>query len=99
MKTSYSVDELAAIVRLPGKVIVSVGCASGSPELADVFLSCGASAYIAPLTSPFGHAAPVFVTVLFFALTQGRTLEEAVEVARSVDRELAIWQLFKPDRW
>ncbi len=98
MKTSYSVDELADIVRLPGKVIVSVGCASGSPELADVFLSSGATAYIAPVTSPFGHAAPVFVTILFFALTQGRTLEEAVEVARSVDRELAIWQLFKPAR-
>ena len=98
MKTSYSVEELAGIVRLPGKVVVSVGCASGSPELAEVFLSGGASAYVAPVISPFGHAAPVFVTLLFFALTQGRTLEEAVEAARAVDRELAIWRLFTPSR-
>ena len=97
MKTSYSVEELAGIVRLRGRVVVSVGCASGSPEFAEVFLSGGASAYIAPVISPFGHAAPVFVTLLFFALTQGRTLEDAVEVARAADRELAIWQLFTPD--
>lgn len=58
MKTSYSVEELAGIVRLPGKVVVSVGCASGSPEFAEVFLAGGASAYIAPVMSPFGHAAP-----------------------------------------
>ena len=94
MKTSYTAEELADIVRLPGKVVLSIGCASGSQEFADVFFSGGASAYIAPVISPFGHAAPVFVTLLFFALTQGRTLEDAVDIARAADPELAIWTLF-----
>lgn len=58
-----------------------------------MFLSGGASAYIAPVISPFGHTAG-FRHVLFFALTQGRTLEPAVDVARAADRELAIWKLF-----
>ena len=58
-------------------------------------LDAGAAAYVAPVGAPFGYAsffAPVF---LFYELTEGRSLDEAVERLRAHDRELGMWRLFR----
>jgi hypothetical protein len=95
-KSSFSVEEVRSMVRVPGKVVLGVGCASGTQEWADVFFEGGATDYIAPVSAPFAHAASVFTTILFYALTQGRDLAEAVETARTVDNELAVFRHFRP---
>jgi hypothetical protein len=101
-KSSFSVDEVRSMVHVPGKVVLGVGCASGTQEWADAFFEGGATDYIAPVSAPFSHAASVFTTILFYALTQGRNLAEAVEAARAIDGELAIFRHFRPEeprRW
>ena len=94
-KSSFSVEEVRSMVRVPGKVVVGLGCASGTQEWADAFFEGGATDYIAPASAPFAHAGSVFTTILFYALTQGRDLGEAVETARAVDDELAIFMHFR----
>ena len=93
--SSFSVEEVRSMVRVPGKVVLGVGCASGTQEWAEAFFEGGATDYIAPTSAPFSHAAAVFTTILFYALTQGRDLADAVETARSVDNELAIFRHFR----
>jgi hypothetical protein len=93
---SFSMDEMRGILRVPGTVVVAVGCASGTREWADVFFAAGATDYIAPAGPPFAHAGTVFTALLFYGLTQGRDLAGAVETARAVDRELALWRHFRP---
>ena len=56
--------------------------------------AAGARSYTAPVESPFAHAAPVFVSLLFFALTQEQTLGDAVGAVTAFDRELARWKFF-----
>jgi len=94
-RTSFSVEEVRSMVRVPGKVVLGVGCASGTQEWADAFFEGGATDYVAPVSAPFAHAASVFTTILFYGLTQGRELAQAVETARAVDDELAIFKHFR----
>jgi hypothetical protein len=94
-KSSFSVDEVRSMVRVPGKVVLGIGCASGTQEWADAFFEGGATDYVAPISAPFAHAASVFTTILFYGLTQGRDLAEAVATARAVDDELAIFRHFR----
>ncbi len=94
-KSSFSVEEVRSMVRVPGKVVVGLGCASGTQEWADAFFEGGATDYIAPTSAPFAHVGSVFPTILFYALTQGQVLADAVQTARSVDDELAIFMHFQ----
>ncbi|MGH9225568.1 MAG: hypothetical protein ACRD2W_17685 [Acidimicrobiales bacterium] len=92
--SSFSMDEVREMLRVPGKVVIAVGCVSGTQEWADVFFDGGATDYIAPAAAPFAHAAPLFVSLLFYGLTQHQSLADAVELARGVDDELAVWTHF-----
>ena len=83
------------MLRVPNKVVVAVGCVSGTQEWAEVFFDAGATDYIAPVAAPFAHAAPLFVSLLFYGLTQNRSLPDAIELARGVDSELAVWSHFR----
>jgi hypothetical protein len=88
-------DDIRQLARLQGSVVIATGCDTGAPGLADAFLDAGADAYVAPAGAPFGYAsffAPLF---LFYELTEGRTLAEAVARLQAHDRELAMWCLFR----
>lgn len=92
--SSFTMDEVRSMLHVHDKVVIGMGCASGTPEWADVYMGAGAIDYVAPSGAPFAHAAPLFVIVLFYALTQGRDLADAVELARGLDGELASWRHF-----
>jgi hypothetical protein len=88
--------DVRRLARLPGSVVICTGGDTGTQELADAFLSCGAAAYLAPARAPFGYAtafAPLFV---FYELTERRSLEQAAGRLRAHDAELAMWRLFGP---
>ena len=88
-------EELRGFARVPGSVVVATGCETGTPDLAEVFLSAGASAYVAPAGAPFGYAsvfAPIF---LFYELVERPSLEQAVQRLCAHDAELAMWRLFR----
>jgi hypothetical protein len=94
---SVGPDELRRLARLSsGAVVISTGCETGTPELADAYFQGGASAYVAPTGAPFGYASAFAPLLLFYELTERRSLERAVERLRDHDRELSMWRLFRP---
>jgi hypothetical protein len=94
---SVGPDELRWMARLsPGSLVISTGCETGTRELASAYFEGGASAYVAPTGAPFGYASAFASLLLFYELTQRRTLEQAVGRLRDHDRELSMWRLFRP---
>jgi hypothetical protein len=88
-------EDLHTFVDLPGRVVISLGCETGTLNLAHAFLDHGCTAYLGPEGAPFGHASLFVSTFLFYELTEGRSLDEAVERLRRHDQELAMWRLFQ----
>lgn len=87
--------DLHTFVDLPGRVVISLACETGTPQFAQAFLEHGASAYLGPAGAPFGYASLFVPLFLFYELTEGRSLEEAVERLHRHDQELAMWRLFQ----
>jgi hypothetical protein len=87
---------LRDFARLDHKVVMATGCDTGHPGLAQAFLDCGAAAYIAPIGAPFGYASYFAPILLFYELTQRRSLDEAVARLRAHDTELSMWRLYRP---
>jgi hypothetical protein len=94
---SVGPDELRGIVRLSaGAVVISTGCDTGTDELARAYFEGGAAAYVAPRGAPFGYASTFAPLMLFYELTEGRSLDDAVARLRAHDAELSIWEVFRP---
>jgi hypothetical protein len=87
--------DLHTFVDLPGRVVISLACETGTPQFAQAFLEHGASAYLGPEGAPFGYASLFVPIFLFCELTEGRSLEEAVERLRRHAEELSMWRLFQ----
>ena len=91
---SLGPDEVRSITALDGPVVITTGCGTGTDALAQAFLDSGASAYVAPVGAPFGYASVFAPLFLFYELTEGRTLEQAVDRLTGHDAELAMWRLW-----
>jgi len=88
-------QDLHSFVDLPGRVVISLGCETGTPNFAHAFLDHGCTAYLGPQGAPFGYASLFVPIFLFYELREGRSLEEAVERLHRHDQELAMWCLFQ----
>ncbi len=88
-------EDLHTFVDVPGRVVMSLGCETGTENLARAFLEHGCTAYIGPEGAPFGYASLFVPMFLFYELTERRSLPEAVERLRQHDQELAMWRLFQ----
>jgi hypothetical protein len=86
--------ELGTFVRLPGRVVISLGCTTGAEPLARAFLNGGCDAYIGPDGAPYGYGSVFFPLFLFYELTNCRPLAEAVERVRAHDAEMALFRLY-----
>ncbi|MCM6773202.1 hypothetical protein NDR87_06935 [Nocardia sp. CDC159] len=82
-------------LRVPGSAVISTGCDTGKPALAQAFLDSGAAAYFAPTGAPGGHTALLAVLLLFYELTAGRPLRDAAHRVRGYNDELAMWKLWE----
>jgi hypothetical protein len=51
-------------------------------------------AYVAPRGAPFGYASLFAPLLLFYELTERRTLRQAVGRLQAHDAELAMWRLY-----
>jgi hypothetical protein len=79
--------------QLLGKTVVSLGCLTGSPAFADAFRAAGVAHYVAPTDYPEGRAALSFVSNLFFLLSAGQSMQDAVGRAAGFDGETAQFEL------
>lgn len=71
-------------INLPGKVVLSTACQTGSNDFARIFLDGGVRAYIAPSNYPDGAAVPLFLHSLFYELLhRNRRLNEAMQQAEN----------------
>lgn len=89
---SIGAEELRKIVRLPGRLFVSLGCETGRPQLAESFLTGGCDHYIAPTEGIRGDATLFFGMHLFYYMANGITLEEAVEKSRRFDEHTGFFR-------
>ena len=89
-----SAAELSNTVQLPGRIVVNLGCRTGTEALATAFLGGGCDAYIAPTDYVDGNAAMLFAIHLFYFLAKKHTLTEAVEESRKHDAECALFKLY-----
>ena len=64
-----------------------------TPTWCGAVLYCGAGADVAPDGAPSGCASFVVPLILFYELTEGRALAEAVDRLRAHDHELSRWRL------
>jgi hypothetical protein len=87
--------DLDTFVDLPDRVVISLACETGTPQFAQAFLEHGARAYLGPEGAPFGYASLFVPLFLFYELTEGRSLEEAVERLHRHAEELTMWRLFQ----
>jgi hypothetical protein len=93
---SMPATSVAGRVDLPGAIVVSTACRTGSRSFADAFLSGRASAYIAPTGDPQGSDAALFVHLLFDQLLQRRkTLAQALHRLQTYDTALCAFSIFK----
>lgn len=89
---NFSEREVARHLKLSGKVIINSGCTTGGAALRKAF-SRG-NAYVAPRDYVEGNAAVFFIIHLFYELSKGTPLAEAVSKARQTDGETALFDLF-----
>jgi hypothetical protein len=87
--------DLRGFARFDGATVISTGCGTGTPELADAVLACGAAGYLGPTGYPEGHACFFVLSYLFYELTEGRPIAAAAERLRGHDAELAMWRYFQ----
>ena len=82
-------------VQLPGKIVISAGCDTGSEAFAKKFLNGGCSLYIAPKGYPEGNDALVFMTHLFWALAKDQAIPTAYGAAQKLMPEGSEFALFE----
>lgn len=92
---SVTAADLREFAVFNGATVISTACETGSPEMVEAVLACGASAFIAPTGQPQGNAAFFAVMYLFYEASQLRSLEDAVQRLAAHDGELAMWRLHR----
>jgi hypothetical protein len=61
-------DAIRETVKLPGRAVITCGCATGTEPIARAFLDSGCRAYIGPVASADQDAGPLFVSAFFYSL-------------------------------
>lgn len=92
----FGAAEIYKYAKLHNTHIVNSGCTLGDQNLAKSFLHSGAKTYIGSIDYVDGNAALMFTIRLFYGLiNHEKTLGEAFEEARLIDKETRTFRLYK----
>lgn len=92
---NLSASDIQKYLTWTGKMILNLGCTTGSDDLARVFSRN--NLYIAPGDYVQGNAALYFALSLFYELSKtGTKLEKAYMAAKAIDRETECFLLHHP---
>jgi len=95
---SMPAHAIAGNVHLPGRVVVSTACGTGTAAFAKAFVDGGVRAYIAPSSEPEGSDVALFLHHLFHQLLRrGAPLDAAWAHARGYDEQGAMFVLHRAD--
>lgn len=90
-----SAKDVKKFANLEGKHIISLGCETVEPVLANSFLKAGAEIFIAPTGAPYGNSAFVFGVHVAYQLAQNKkSLKDAFTTAQSFDTQSEMFKLF-----
>ena len=87
-------SEVREHYRLSAPVVVSTGCETGTDAMAAAFLSSGATQYVAPPHLPDGDSSLLLLHMLFYGLSLGWSLDDALQRAVTFDARLTPWRLW-----
>lgn len=90
---SLTVEQLRTVLDVPGRTVIALWGDMGRDDIAAAFREAGCNAYIGPVGCPFQHSALLFLTGLFYELTQQRDLQTAVAKLVAIDGELGMYRL------
>lgn len=86
-------QDIGKTAKLQGKTILNLGCKTGSPSFREAFRQAGVAHYVAPDDYPEASAVMIFAVNLFYRLSTGESLHEAVEQASSLSDEVGQFKL------
>ncbi|MBD8026277.1 delta-aminolevulinic acid dehydratase [Ureibacillus sp. Re31] len=88
--------EIKQFTKLKDIKVIGSGCTLGMEQLANAFLECGCHSYIGPDDYIDGNANLMFLIKFFYEIISNhKSQEEAFEIARSIDKETAMYKLYK----
>lgn len=89
-------DDITKHAKLNGKIVINLGCNTGSKTFINAFKKATVKAYVAPVGHP-GSGAALFAIHLFYYLQPQlkQSLRTAVRKARAFDEEGTMFKLFE----
>ena len=91
----FTAQNLKKVAKLNGLKVISAGCSLGAKDLAQAILQSGAELYLAPKGYIDGNANLMFLIQFFYEITNGKPICEAVEIARAINEETGLYQLYQ----
>ena len=95
-RSAFGADLVRAhAVFTPQTVVINTGCGLGHADLGHAFMDAGAKCYIAASEDIEGNAVLPFIVRFFYEIRQHqRTVRQAYDLARSIDRETELFTWF-----
>ena len=86
-------EDIEKFMHLSGKIILSLGCTTGTPETSRIFAKN--NIYIAPIDYIEGRSALFFAIKFFYEVLQnGKDAKNAYELAKANDAETALFGFY-----
>jgi len=91
----FSSQEVLQYCQLPGVKVIASGCTLGEKQLASAFLESGCHSYLGPDDYIDGNANLMFlISFMYEIIAHGKTQQEAYEIAKAIDTETSMYQLY-----
>lgn len=91
----FGPQEISNYCKLKDVKVIASGCTLGEKQLANAFLKSGCHSYLGPNDDIDGNANLMFlIRFMYEIIANKRTQQEAVEIAKSIDEETSMYQLY-----
>jgi len=93
---TINASQFREFLAIDGYPIINNGCSLGTEDYAQAFLDSGATAYIGAVEDESGNASLMYLVTLFYHMIEHkRSLFEAHEHARIIDKETGMFTLYQ----
>ncbi|MEB2281722.1 delta-aminolevulinic acid dehydratase [Lysinibacillus xylanilyticus] len=91
----FGPQEISNYCKLKDVKVIASGCTLGEKQLANAFLKSGCHSYLGPNDYIDGNANLMFlIRFMYEIIANKRTQQEAIELAKSIDEETSMYQLY-----
>lgn len=91
----FGPQEISNYCKLKDVKVIASGCTLGEKQLANAFLKSGCHSYLGPNDYIDGNGNLMFlIRFMYEIIANKRTQQEALELAKSIDEETSMYQLY-----